>query len=203
MNEQFARTGYAQVEDFLPAEVADLAFHYAQMRIRLGFGKLPSGETLGARAEYGDHFMEALLDWSLPKMEELVGKSLWPTYSYYRLYTKGMDLKKHRDRPACEFSASVCLGRSNEIDWPLFVEGTPLSCPPGSAVIYKGCEVEHWREPLPGGEQLQVFLHYVDRDGPWGEVCRFDTRPALGFPADSKKMRIADVAKLEEMIRER
>ena len=200
MNPQFAEQGYVGVEDFLEPGVVELAYHYVKMRIKLGFGKLPpKPDQIGARAEYGDHLMEALLDQSTPKVEQIVGKTLWPTYSFYRLYTQGMDLKRHRDRPSCEYSASICLGRSVDEDWPLFADETPYPCQPGSALIYKGCDVEHWREPLPKGEQLQVFLHYVDKEGVWGDVCRFDTRPGLGFPNESKKLRAADLAKLDEL----
>ncbi|MEM7602372.1 MAG: hypothetical protein AAF357_13265 [Verrucomicrobiota bacterium] len=200
MNPEFEKSGYALVKGFLPREVADLANDYVRMRIGLGLGKLPLGE-LGARGEYGDHFMETILQRVCPTMEEITGTSLWPTYAYYRLYRTGMELKKHIDRPACEYSVSVCLGRTHEDDWPLFVNGKALSCYPGDGVVYKGCEVEHWREPLPRGEQIQVFLHYVDKAGIWGDVCRFDTRPSLGFPAGSRKLRADDLKKLEGLKR--
>ena len=40
----------------------------------------------------------------------------------------------------------------------------------GDAMVYKGCEVEHWREPYNEGTKLaQVFLHYVDANGPHAE----------------------------------
>ena len=40
----------------------------------------------------------------------------------------------------------------------------------GDAVLYKGCEVEHWREPYTEGtKQAQVFLHYVDANGRFTE----------------------------------
>jgi hypothetical protein len=33
-----------------------------------------------------------------------------PTYSYARIYANGDELKKHRDRPACEVSVTLHLG---------------------------------------------------------------------------------------------
>jgi hypothetical protein len=42
-------------------------------------------------------------------------------------------------------------------------------------------EVEHWREEYTGSQQIQLFFHYVDADGPHAN-CRFDYRPMLGLP---------------------
>ena len=38
----------------------------------------------------------------------------------------------------------------------------------GDAIIYKGCEIEHWRNKCDGLEGYlsgQVFLHYVRKNG--------------------------------------
>ena len=35
--------------------------------------------------------------------------------------------------------------------------------------MYKGCEVEHYRKKFEGEEYIQLFLHYVDMDGPMKE----------------------------------
>jgi hypothetical protein len=35
----------------------------------------------------------------------------------------------------------------------------------GDALIYNGCNVEHWREPFDGDYHIQAFLHYVDKHG--------------------------------------
>ena len=39
-----------------------------------------------------------------------------------------------------------------------------------------------------GAWQTQVFLHYVDKNGPYGDFCKFDSRPALGLPHTTKDM---------------
>ena len=39
----------------------------------------------------------------------------------------------------------------------------------GDGIIYRGCEIEHWRNPCDGPDNYysgQVFLHYVDANGP-------------------------------------
>ena len=51
----------------------------------------------------------------------------------------------------------------------------------GDAVLYKGCEVDHWREPYTEGTKLaQVFLHYVDANGPYTE-WKNDKKPNKYF----------------------
>ncbi len=35
----------------------------------------------------------------------------------------------------------------------------------GDMLVYKGCEVPHWRERFHGDYAVQVFLHFVDQNG--------------------------------------
>jgi len=49
-------------------------------------------------------------------------------------------------------------------------------------LIYKGCDLEHWREPFNGQVCVQTFLHYSTNK----ELLN-DTRPILGLNADFKK----------------
>jgi hypothetical protein len=49
---------------------------------------------------------------------------------------------------------------------------------PGDALLYRGMELFHWRDAYRGEALVQVFLHYVDRDGPHTEQ-KFDGRSSL------------------------
>lgn len=109
------------------------------------------------------------------KMSELFKKELVKTYCYCRMYKKGDILHPHTDRPACEYSATVNLGRKGK-NWAIKVLDDDLNTvsfmlEPGDAVIYKGCEVMHWREIFDGEDMGQVFFHYVDKNGEyaWAE----------------------------------
>ena len=53
-------------------------------------------------------------------------------------------------------------------------------------IVYRGCEIEHWREPFIGQNHAQVFLHYNNVDGPYGTNCVYDGRHHLGLPSDFK-----------------
>jgi hypothetical protein len=57
--------------------------------------------------------------------------------------------------------------------------GVEILMEPGEAVIYLGCEVEHWREEFKGNWQSQVFLHYVDANGPYAN-SKFDGKKYIG-----------------------
>jgi len=61
-------------------------------------------------SHYADMVMETLMMKVLPKMQQETGLELIPTYSYARIYKKGDELKRHKDRPSCEISTTVNLG---------------------------------------------------------------------------------------------
>ena len=138
-------------------------------------------------SHYADIAMETLLQNLQPKMEEETGLKLTPTYSYARIYKKGDILKRHKDRYSCEVSTTLNLGGD---DWPIYLEpsgeegkeGIKVDMQPGDMLVYKGCDVEHWREEFTGENCGQVFLHYNDASDPKAEENKYDTRPFLGLP---------------------
>ena len=130
-------------------------------------------------SHYADHVMETLLMKVLPKMQQETGLNLIPTYSYARLYKKGDTLKRHKDRPSCEISTTIHLGGT---PWLIFIDNTEVLLDVGDMLVYSGCELEHWREPLKGDVCGQVFLHYNHVDGPFANKNKFDGRPMLGIP---------------------
>lgn len=137
----------------------------------------------GTPVAYGDVVMEHMLERLRPQVEAAAGRRLFPTYSYLRLYKHGNALAPHRDRPACEISVSLNIGQEPPVAWPLWMRGPggpqAVALHPGDAVLYRGIELEHWREPYEGVRAAQVFLHYVDQDGPHADE-KFDRRDALG-----------------------
>ncbi len=113
-----------------------------------------------------NHSICNILLGSLAKqISELTGKNLIPTYSYTRIYLRGAELKPHKDRPSCEYSVTLNLAQTHP--WALFMGENELNLTPGDGVIYKGCEIKHYRKKFEGESYTQVFLHYVDADGPY------------------------------------
>ena len=131
--------------------------------------------------KYSDLLIETLMILVQPHVEQETGLTLVPTYSYCRLYTTGSELPKHKDRDECEISVSLCLGYEGN-PWPIYIEGTPVYMEAGDMIIYRGIEVEHWREPLEGTNHAQAFLHYNDVNGPFGKTHIYDGRKFIGMP---------------------
>jgi PKHD-type hydroxylase len=113
---------------------------------------------------YGLPVCNILLGRLLERVSELSGKKLKPAYTYCRVCFKGAELKAHKDRPSCEYSVTLNLSQSHP--WPIYMGKRKVMQGPGDGVLYKGCEIEHSRPVFTGDEYIQVFLHYVDADGP-------------------------------------
>ena len=148
--------------------------------------------------------METLLLKTQPIIEKETKLKLNPNYSYARIYKKGDILHRHKDRFSCEISTTLNLGGEN---WPIFLspnenvgitnckeittvsksKGIQVNLKPGDMLIYRGNELEHWREPFQGEDCCQVFLHYNNKTTNGSEENLFDTRNHLGLPADFKK----------------
>ncbi len=145
----------------------------------------------GTYFHYGDIVMDTLLEKVKPLVEKETSLKLNETYSYARIYKKGDVLPRHKDRYSCEISASVNLGGD---EWPLYLEpsgeinkeGIQIIMHPGDMLIYRGCDLEHWREAFEGENYGQVFLHYNDASQKDAEKNKYDTRPFLGLPVEFK-----------------
>jgi len=153
---------------------------------------------------YGNIAMETLMLKCQPGMEKATGLKLYPAYTYARVYKKGDELKRHKDRFSCEISTTMNLGGD---DWPIYLEPDPkkggvkpgvgyvsdntkgvrVDLKPGDMLVYSGCELEHWREKFKGKECVQVFLHYNNRKTPGAKDNMFDKRPHLGLPSWFKR----------------
>lgn len=137
-------------------------------------------------------FDKLLID-LLPHFEAVTGKKLLPTYSYARMYAPGEELHIHTDRPSCEISATITLGFEGDV-WSIYAGNADKSIANkidmtvGGAMLYKGCEIHHWREKyFESLWQAQVFLHYVDANGPYTEWV-FDKRPSLSYKEHPQEM---------------
>ncbi len=183
--ELFLQYGYLVVPRLIAPALTEFLWSYVHTKFA---GRLLSGgdpQVPNTPSDYGDAAFDGLLEYLRPQIEGHTGLELHPTYSYFRLYKRGDRLKRHRDRPACEISVSLNIGQTPSDAWPILVERDhgPYSAllSPGDALVYRGTECFHWREPYQGMQMVQVFLHYVDRNGPHCEQ-KFDGRPTLMRP---------------------
>jgi hypothetical protein len=177
---EFDEQGYSILRSVIDRPTAQFLADYAFRTAASGSVEDP--QAPGTPSAYGAPLMEKALVQLAPAVEAASGRKVYPTYSYFRIYKKGDVLTRHKDRPSCEISLSVCLAYQASAQWPLFVEGYRGVCAadlnPGDGLLYKGVECLHWREPFEGEMAAQVFLHYVDQQGPYAE-WRYDKRPAF------------------------
>lgn len=121
-------------------------------------------------------------------LEDILGEQLYNTYYYDRIYRKDQRLVRHKDRDACEISVSVQISSNTTQPWGFCLETLQgeeryINLKDGWGLLYMGCDVEHWREPLQSkyGKlhrilrkiirktddtfHHQVFFHYVRANG--------------------------------------
>ena len=150
-------------------------------------------------AQYANIAMETLLLKCQPIMEKTTGLKLDPNYTYARIYKKGDESKRHKDRFSCEISTTMNLGGD---EWSIYLspnqnvgipdgkkittiskaKGIKVDLKPGDMLVYRGMELEHWRKKFKGDQCVQVFLHYNNRKTPGAKDNMFDKRPHLGLP---------------------
>lgn len=205
---QYWQQGFLHVEQLIPREVATgmlvrMKSDFARQGIDLA--RLEKDGPLLARPAveiYGFHYpMFAAFHWGLTAtVAELTGKEVLPSYCYFRIYRQGDICRVHGDRPACEHSISLTLGYGDEQPWPLELARRPIAEPyeradpvfapeedaaavamaPGDGVLYQGVHHHHGRTmPNPNRWSAHLFLHWVDRDGPFaGEAFDRQAVPA-------------------------
>jgi len=143
-------------------------------------------------SQYSNIAMETLMLKCQPEMEKVTGLKLYPAYTYARIYKKGDELKRHKDRFSCEISTTMNLGGDA---WPIYLEpsgeknkkGVKVDLKQGDMLVYSGCELEHWRNKFKGNECVQVFLHYNNTKTKGAKKNMFDKRPHIGLPSWFKK----------------
>jgi len=80
-------------------------------------------------------------------------------------------------------SYPIYLDPTGQYDQP----GVEINLNQGDMLIYRGCDLEHWREEFKGEECCQVFLHYNDASLETAKENYLDRRPLLGAPSYFKK----------------
>ena len=201
---------YTVVKSAISKELASFVYDYFCMKrkvtrflfdekylspFRDEFGTWSDQQIPNTYSHYGDIAMETLLQNLLPVMEENTNLKLIPTYSYARIYKKGDILHRHKDRSSCEISTTLNLGGD---PWPIYLDptgkegmdGIKVELSPGDMLVYKGCELEHWRESFTGKNCVQVFLHYNDTKNKQAIQNKLDNRPYIGLPSWFKNFKL-------------
>src|SRR5215217_3420295 len=139
----FERDGYVIARKVFDQHSLDIYTNYVLMLGANSFRR--RDEKPGCRDRYADTLMESILLHLQPTMEQATRLSLLPTYSYLRIYERGAVLARHKDRHACEISASLTLGYDAPEPWPLWLEihqqPRSITLNRGDMLLYKGREL--------------------------------------------------------------
>ena len=173
--------GYIVLKSFIPAELCDLVVKSSLLDERATTSQAPL-ESIPSFTVYGSPTGDALLQMVQSVLEPHLFE-LYPTYSFFRIYKEGADLKMHTDRESCAISVSVALNK-NEWGFDL-VDKTGqeklVRLDIGDAILYLGHEVSHGRKTkLQEETSSHIFLHYVPAT-PEYEQYKYDERKRLGI----------------------
>ena len=171
--ERFQERGYTAVDGLLhPYHIGELRRYYRRLirRGRVVLGDYQSARRYVAHNEPIERFFHLQLT---NMVAQLVGEPVKPSYVYLASYLSGARLPRHTDREQCEFGISLCLDYAPEpasvTPWPLYLETgrgrVTVEQALGDALLYRGCELPHYRDPLPDGQiSTSIFFHYVCTD---------------------------------------
>lgn len=187
MNAQLKENGYLVIKNFLSKDFCKFIQVYFKIRQDTLDYTIDS-QCPKSKSFYADPVIETILLTSCKKLSEITEIDLIPQYSYARVYGQGDELKIHRDRPECEFSATLCLGTpSQQPKSAIYMSkyndestGAELVLEEGDLCFYRGTEMYHWRKPIDQTWLLQAFIHYTNKNGPYGNVI-FDGRRTLAI----------------------
>jgi hypothetical protein len=195
--ERYRSQGYVHLENLFPEEVL-LAFYRRMERDLKAAGqpldsRVAQGPLLTRPAleVYAHHYAPMLTFlWGMtPRVAQVAGCELVPTYAYFRAYQGGDICRVHSDRPACEHSVSLTMIYSDGRPWALSVATERTETPrpvvedgfgeqpfasvlmkPGDGVVYQGTHHRHGRTtPNPNSWSAHLFLHWVERNGRYKE----------------------------------
>jgi len=167
MNNNLTKDNFLYLPNFItPEQARELAEEFKNFANETG-RKQDIQAPLSQSAYDYIGFLELLCE-KTPEVSSFLGSKVLPTYTYARIYKNGSVLERHTDRAACEISITLHL--SGDTTWPIFIkkpngDEVSLNLKSGDAIMYLGCDAEHWREQFTGQEYIQVFLHYVESRG--------------------------------------
>ena len=146
------------------AHVAALDRYYREL---IDCGRWAIGDAQ-VRERYGQH-NETMSRYFHHQLAEFVGRisgeRVKPAYAYVSAYKEGAILRPHVDRKQCVFTLSLWIDRdatASTEGWPLWFETDQgqisVTQQAGDAVLFRGCELPHWRDKPPAGRDRRRFF---------------------------------------------
>lgn len=183
-NDDLSETGWAVQRGCLSESERTLAVSYYTLRLAAGaFDAAPDSLSYNL---YGDPLGDSILDMLTSSLSKAAGQSLWPAFSFLRLYQQGAKLLPHVDRVSCDVSVSIQLDSEiGQPSWPLEVEGSsPQTLGHGDGLGFMGRRLEHWRPGVAPGFSLWLLLH-------WSSSPEFFRDGRSGLGVDDRQNELA------------
>ncbi len=175
----YRRNAYATLVGVIaPAQQRSLQTHVRSLITPGYFG--PVGDTqVDRRMSMHNEPVTSSLHHRLAKLVSIiVGEKVLATYCFLGCYLAGSVLRKHVDRPQCQYNLSLVIDMYDETNkdenetvdpWPIYLElknkTTPVNMAIGDGLLYKGTDIKHWRDELPKGKRvIACFYHFVNED---------------------------------------
>jgi hypothetical protein len=144
MNPSLEQNHYLYVSNFLSNQEADDLAQWMYCCEKDGLLQRDARSYVnifGLVSLNGLAFIKMLVD-KIPKVSELCGEKVLPTYVYSIIYKTNSELFRHKDRDACDISLTVNLQK--DTDWPICIkkpnnEEVCIELSPGDAMMYLGC----------------------------------------------------------------
>ncbi|MET0659959.1 MAG: hypothetical protein ABW110_17575 [Steroidobacteraceae bacterium] len=165
--------GWAPVRGLIPPLHLGALRRWYRRLVRSGFMRLGDGQTRSRYAYHNEPVARFFHQQLTAAVKRATGREVRPSYVYFACYQSGADLAPHVDRPQCEYTLSLLIDFTPEPDfespWPLklrtHAHEITVYQAIGDALLYRGREILHWRDPIPEGcTSTSLFLHYVDAD---------------------------------------
>jgi hypothetical protein len=174
--EMLSREAFAVVRDFLnPMQLAESRRYYRALHRAAAFYPPISNDACVDQRDWihneeVSRFLHHQLLWTV---NQLVPEEVRPSYAYLAVYHPGATLRRHIDRPQCQWNVSLVLDTEPEVNrasaWPIYLEvqgeAREVRLGMGDFVLYRGTDVPHWRKAQPEGCRSTIgFFHFVSMD---------------------------------------
>ncbi|WP_347331865.1 sulfotransferase family protein [Marinimicrobium locisalis] len=170
------RTGVCKLNDVLRDPLRQALSDYYKKMIASGDWPLGDAQVERRYAWHNERTAQFLHQQLSEFVSRVAGVALKPTYSICSAYEGSAELDAHLDREQCDYTFSLLVDEQRPEHgkaWPLWFltpqgkRSVEFGC--GDGVLFRGCEIPHWRESASSEHrQLNLLFHFVRAD--WAGV---------------------------------
>ena len=130
-----------------------------------GWGRITNDIPLIKQSGSVDSFWDNIYSCAKEHFGETAVPSYWK-WCKYSIRHGTPKIPPHIDLNACTYTIDLQL--DGNIEWEIYIEGTPYSMQNGDAILYLGSSQMHWRPKYPTSDYKKhlemCFLHFVEPD---------------------------------------